>query len=109
MVERPHNSSTEQVHDVHADSITHDPEDVDFIGKHLNDPNFDLFRVSSLISIAENNSTKESVGEDSDVESHFESGRRSTARVEFGDLREIDFHESVVFYSPLPSLFSNEM
>jgi hypothetical protein len=100
--ERPHNSSTEQVHDIHANHISHDPEDVDFIRRHLNDPNFDLFRVPSLISIAENNSAKESVG---DVESHFESGHRSTSRVESGDLKEIDFHESVVFCSPLPSLF----
>ena len=71
------------------------PEDVDFVMEHLNDPNFNLSRPPSFISVVEKRSTKK-FDEDGEAESHFESDRYSTSRAESRNSTAIDFDESVI-------------
>jgi hypothetical protein len=61
---KPNTSSTQQVHDLHARNTLDVQKDVEFIMEHLNDPNFDLSRVPSSISVVEEESTRRYFGED---------------------------------------------
>jgi hypothetical protein len=90
-------SYTERSHDLRNLNVL---EDGDFIMEHLNDPNFDLSRAPSLISLAKNSSTKEYVCQNDNVEPQFESDRYSTSRVESRDSMGIDLEESELFYLP---------
>lgn len=82
------------------------PEDVDFVMEHLNDPNFNLSRPPSFISVVEKQSTKKYDGEDGEVESHFESDRYSTSKASRNSTA-IDFDESVLLmYMPLSSFLT---
>jgi len=74
------------------------PEDVDFVMDHLNDPNFNLSRPPSFISVVEKRSTKKYSGEDGEAESQIESVRYSTSRAESRNSTAIDFDESVLLY-----------
>ena len=87
---KPYTSATApddlRMDDLRASNVPNDPEDVDFVMEHLNDPNFNLSRPpSSLIS---------------DVEPHLESDSHSTSKAGFKNPTAIDFDESVFIYSP---------
>jgi hypothetical protein len=84
--EIPNTSSPQQVHDLHARSMPGIQKDVDFIMEHLNDPNFDLSRLPSSISV---------VGE---LTKNYAGGN--------GNL-EVDLDGSVLLYlSPFPSFLT---
>jgi len=61
---QPYTSETKQVHDVHMRNISDVQRDVEFIMEHLNDPNFDLSRLPSSISVLEEEPTERYVGDD---------------------------------------------
>lgn len=73
------------------------PEDVDFVMDHLNDPNFNLSRPPSFISVIDNKSTKKYDGE---AESQIEYDRYSTSRAESRNSTAIDFDDE----SPYPEV-----
>jgi len=65
-------SSTQQVYALYAHNIPDDQKNVDFVMKHLNDPNFDLSRLPSPISVIEEQLTKRNFGEDSNDSMYFD-------------------------------------
>jgi len=60
----PHTSSTEHAYVVHTRNIPDVQKDTEFIMAHLNDPNFDLSRLPSSISVLEEETTERYVGVD---------------------------------------------
>ncbi|TFK41282.1 OPT oligopeptide transporter [Crucibulum laeve] len=77
------------------------PEDVDFLMEHLNDPNYDLKRPSSIRSA--DGKTKKGMSYDPseiDAESQFDSDRYSTSRAESRNSTAIDFDDE----SPYPEV-----
>jgi hypothetical protein len=57
-------SSTQQVCDLQTRNTSDAQKDIEFVMKHLNDPNFDLSRLPSSISAVEDEWTRRYVGED---------------------------------------------
>ena len=82
-------------HALRARNVPDVPEDVDFVMEHLNDPNFNLSRPPSFISVVDNKSTKKYDGE---AESQIDYDRYSTSRAESRNSTAIDFDESVLLY-----------
>ena len=63
--EKPYTSATKKDHGVYTPNIPHIQKDVEFVMKHLNDPNFDISRLPSTISATEKEITDNRyVGED---------------------------------------------
>ena len=82
---KAYSSATDDLHTdgLRVRNIPNDQEDVDFVMKHFNDPNFDLAPPPSFIS---------------DVE---ESDRYSTSRGDFRGPTAMDFDESLSFFTSL--------